>query len=474
MGEQQQKQQQESPLHFVVIVLGDVGRSPRMQYHAMSLLHLGEHVNVSLVGYTGEDLIDELQGEKQRLSVIRFHVPTPPAALAQIRPLYFVWRVLTVSLWLLWALFTRVQKTPAVTAVLVQNPPALPLLAIAALFCRLRQARFIIDWHNLGFSMLDSHLLRKLVKAYEFRVAPLADGHLTVTHAMKKYFVEQTTLIHPPQQQEEEGVIEVLHDCPPSLFRPLSVTEQHQIMSKLHSDLCKTIPRSWTTIHNLDPSVETILTTTRASTQQIQPRQGRPALVTSSTSWTPDEDFGLLLEALVHLDTAITQTHQSTLKVLVVVTGKGPQKELYLEKMSKLVLGSVAIQTVWLEPGDYPKLLACADVAVSLHTSTSGLDLPMKILDSFGCHVPVCARNFACLDELVQDQHNGRVFASAVELSNQLWELLSPLAAELSTAAAAPHSFGKLAQYSKNLEGRERWQDNWSKHALPVLLGQTK
>lgn len=25
-------------MHFVVIVLGDVGRSPRMQYHAVSLL----------------------------------------------------------------------------------------------------------------------------------------------------------------------------------------------------------------------------------------------------------------------------------------------------------------------------------------------------------------------------------------------------------------------------------------------------
>lgn len=35
-----------SRLHFVVIVLGDVGRSPRMQYHALSLLQAGHHVTL--------------------------------------------------------------------------------------------------------------------------------------------------------------------------------------------------------------------------------------------------------------------------------------------------------------------------------------------------------------------------------------------------------------------------------------------
>lgn len=39
-------------LHVVVIVLGDLGRSPRMQYHTNSLLEQGH--NVSFVGYDGE------------------------------------------------------------------------------------------------------------------------------------------------------------------------------------------------------------------------------------------------------------------------------------------------------------------------------------------------------------------------------------------------------------------------------------
>jgi beta-1,4-mannosyltransferase len=46
--------------HVTVLVLGDVGRSPRMQYHAMSLAKL-PHFHVSLVGYVGEKCIDTVE-----------------------------------------------------------------------------------------------------------------------------------------------------------------------------------------------------------------------------------------------------------------------------------------------------------------------------------------------------------------------------------------------------------------------------
>jgi hypothetical protein len=59
-------------------------------------------------------------------------------------------------------------------------------------------------------------------------------------------------------------------------------------------------------------------------------------------------------------------------KLFVVITGKGPQKEFYLEKISHMRMRHVEIVTAWLEAEDYPKLLASADLGVSLHTSTSG------------------------------------------------------------------------------------------------------
>ena len=139
---------------------------------------------------------------------------------------------------------------------------------------------------------------------------------------------------------------------------------------------------------------------------------------------------------------------------------------MYERKISQLALRHVAVTTLWLEPQDYPRLLAAADLGVSLHTSTSGLDLPMKVLDLFGCQVPVCAMQFDCLDELVQDGVNGRVFGDSQQLANLLWELLSPLTA---TPEAANHAFGPLAQYSAALQQRPRWHDNWLRQAWPVL-----
>ena len=41
-----------SPQHVVVVVLGDVGRSPRMQYHALALAQRG--FSVTLLGFCSE------------------------------------------------------------------------------------------------------------------------------------------------------------------------------------------------------------------------------------------------------------------------------------------------------------------------------------------------------------------------------------------------------------------------------------
>ena len=98
--------------------------------------------------------------------------------------------------------------------------------------------------------------------------------------------------------------------------------------------------------------------------------------------------------------------------MFLVITGKGPEKEFYLRKISEKEKNwkYITIKTVWLESYLYPKFVGAADLGVCLHYSSSGVDLPMKVVDMFGAGVPVLAINYQTINELVIDGKNGLVF----------------------------------------------------------------
>jgi beta-1,4-mannosyltransferase len=317
--------------------------------------------------------------------------------------------------------------------------------------------------------------IRAIVKTYERILAPLADAHLTVTHAMEVWLGEHFN-VHGTN-------VRVLYDKPPMLFRPTTIDEEHELFQRLDLEGENEQLHGWLYRDNNDdddvhneqiPSEETLFTQCilHNSKPIIQPRQNRPALLVSSTSWTPDEDFSVLLEALEKLHALITlecevdastSSSSSFPNILVVVTGKGPQKEYFLPLLHQFNKQHqyIKIITLWLEASDYPKLLGCATLGVCLHTSTSGLDLPMKVLDMFGCEVPVCAIGFDCLDELVKDGVNGRVFCNGEELSRQLFDLLK----------GYPLHDKELERYRQNIRGMTRWKENWDECAKHLIVG---
>ena len=347
--------------HFAVVVLGDVGRSPRMQYHTVSLSEVGDERNtsVTLIGYSGEECIESLRSKRNvsvyRLNPFKNRFPGIPFIF------FALYKVTFQILQLAWCLFVNI---PTSDAILVQNPPSIPTLLIVWIACKLHGASFIIDWHNFGYTILslklsNSHPLVVLSKLYERFFGQFADSGLCVTKAMKGWL------------KSEWGInANVLYDRPPLFFRRTTVAEKHALFRKLEKEF-RSIPGS---VDN-----DTTLFTARTN-GEIVVRKDRPLLAISSTSWTPDEDFGVLLDAIVKLGERIQERQESSRQekafpnIIFIITGKGPQKAMYQAKIAELKLAQygIYILTMWLESGDYPLLLGSADLGISLHTSSSG------------------------------------------------------------------------------------------------------
>jgi beta-1,4-mannosyltransferase len=404
----------------VVAVLGDLGRSPRMLYHAQALADSG--ADVELVGYV-ETEIDHAVAAHRRIRVHRLRTPSRlPRALLAVRGLL---RVARQSVELLWTLLVRVARPDVV---LVQNPPAAPMLLVAWVAARLRSARLVIDWHNFGCAMLamrlgPSHVVVRAARGYERTVGRLADGHLCVSRAMAG------------ELEEHWGIVRavVLYDRPTSRFVPTPPDARRELLRRLQLDLGLPGP-------------------SRAA-----------ALLVSPSSWTPDEDFTLLIEAAVRCEEAIARNGASFPDLVVLATGEGPLREQYARDMEALALRRVHLRTLWLPPEEYPAVIGAADLGICLHRSASGLDLPMKLAEFLGAGIPVCALDYGpCLGEVLRHGENALLFSTAAELADQLEMLFrgypdhTPLLERLR---------GNIARSAS-----ERWTDAWTARALPVLL----
>uniref|UniRef100_A0A7C9AR44 Uncharacterized protein n=1 Tax=Opuntia streptacantha TaxID=393608 RepID=A0A7C9AR44_OPUST len=459
-----------------VVVLGDIGRSPRMQYHALSLASQAS-LEVDIVAYGGSDphaaIMEHPSIHIHKMAQWPKFLQNLPSVL---RRLMLLLKPLFQFITLLWHLCVKV---PAPDVFIVQNPPSVPTLTAVKWASWLRQSAFIVDWHNFGYTLLGLSLGRgsRFVAVYrwfEKHYGQLAHGSLCVTKAMQHELAQNWGIRAT-----------VLYDQPPDFFRPASLEEKHELFHKLDKELrhcqgfrdCISQGNSMRT----DEFRETLFTT-KSETGVVE-KSNRPALIVSSTSWTPDEDFGILLEAAVMYDRRVAALlneddslqdeilwkemnaggRHAYPRLLFVITGKGPEKEKYEEKIKKLRLKRVAFRTMWLSPEDYPLLLGSADLGVCLHTSSSGLDLPMKVVDMFGCGLPVCAASYSCIEELVKVEKNGLLFSSSSELADQLVMLFK----EFPNGCTA---LTLLRNGALERSSSASWATEWEEHAKPLVL----
>jgi beta-1,4-mannosyltransferase len=188
--------------------------------------------------------------------------------------------------------------------------------------------------------------------------------------------------------------------------------------------------------------------------------ENKTRLLVSSTSWTPDEDFSLLLDALC----SYAASSRPKFPILAIITGKGPQKQMYLDRIASLhkesKMNQITILTAWLSAEDYAVLLACADLGVCLHKSSSGVDLPMKVVDMFGAGLPVVGYgDYESWPELVKEGVNGRGFVTSEDLAGVLEDLLGD---------AERRELAKLRKGALE-EGKRRWDEEWDAVAGRLL-----
>jgi beta-1,4-mannosyltransferase len=280
--------------------------------------------------------------------------------------------------------------------ILLQNPPSFPTLTASTLAAKWLRSKVIVDWHNYGFSLLALRLGPSHWLTRLARSYEFRAGRRATRHLCVSRAMRDN-LLSAAGIRASVLNDRPLYDRPPHPANPLP----HQFVA-----VC-------------------------------------PA------GWTSDEDIELLLDAL-------DQLPDSALRVCI--TGDGAKRAELAPRLRALRARGLLSDTGFLPEADYLDLLRRADVGLSLHRSSSGLDLAMKVVDLLGVGIPVCVLDYgACLREQIEAGVTGFPFRTAAELAALLARLSSD-PAELQITRAATRD-----------RQTPTWNAEWKRVALPLL-----
>src|SRR4029077_3045802 len=283
--------------------------------------------------------------------------------------------------------------------VLVQNPPAFPTLAVSWFSLRGRGVRFVVDWHNLGYTLLQLrlgqwHPVVRLARWFERRDARRVDANLCVSRGLAAFLESRFAVKHAT----------VLYDRPASTFTPIDRGERERFRQALFT--------------------------------RLGIRANTVGFVVCPTSWTEDEDFDVVIEAVMRLEGRIRgweagNSSRRFPELVILVTGNGARRAEFERRFAGLPALRMQLRARSLQPEDYPRVVGSADLGLCLHRSSSGLDIPMKVADLFGAGVPVCALDYgATLAERVRHGTNGLLFSTAEQLTSVLFDFFEDFPAD--------------------------------------------
>ncbi len=414
-------------MRAAIIALGDLGRSARMQYHAHALVSNG--VDVDLVGLEGTPLskritddpritVHRLKGTRLRIRRSLYGSSYAVAGLFDaVRLSLRLWRTL--------------RRLPPPDMVLVQNPPAFPTFAVTWWSLRRKGVRFFIDWHNLGYTLLRLrlghwHPAIRYARWLERRDARRVEANLCVSRGLAAFLESRFGVSNA----------HVLYDRPASPFAPIERGDRERHRQALFA--------------RFGVHAETV------------------GFVVCPTSWTEDEDFDVIIDAVIRLEQRIRGWEAAGRDrrfpdLVVLVTGDGERRAEFERRFAGLPARRVQLRARWLEPDDYPRVVGSADLGLCLHRSSSGLDIPMKIADLFGAGVPVLALDYgACLAERVRHGDNGLLFSTAEQLADILFDLFESYPADQKRL--------ERLRAGARKSSRPTWEEGWAREARPVFL----
>lgn len=467
----------------LVVVLGDLARSPRMQYHCISLAKHEYNVSVIATKSANDKACDKLEANEN----IHQHLFTDSINFKRYLPSLLAY--LLKPIWQTLLLVIQLCLVPRPNVIILQNPPSVPTMPVMYLYSLLMRSKLIIDWHNYGFTILSlnlrpEHILVRLMRYIEIFFGQLADAGFCVSEAMRDDLRKNYHMTYP---------LHVLYDKPPNHFKPLSTRKKHEFFCKIKEQIpaFRSSTVDWYNRKNIpkEHSETRFTIIDRHPPYNVLTRSDRPAIILSSTSWTEDENFDLLLNALQHYEQALTNQYTMSQdnvitmclpKLVCVITGKGPLKQYYENKIEELHLKHVEFVLPWLSAEDYALMVASCDVGISLHSSSSEVDLPMKVVDLFGCAIPVLAYRYSAINELVVEDFYGLTFKDSQDLFLQMTQLLKHFLCDCEYHTQTNQGNGlpdkivsnDLDRFKKNITRHflnSRWETNWKQTAKPVF-----